>query len=210
MIINKVFNTINIFLLFSLLSGCGKNPLAPGGILGTKVEIHTSTTSSSPILYKGGSLNELTVEIYVVISKLEISITGEVWQEIYTGNKEVKVTNKDATVISDITKSVASGEYHGVRIWFGDKIKAKEYISGSLLYEGEKNNFSVNNPFVFSTLNGKLEYPIIIERGSETFIIFQFPYELAQYAIITDEYWTPYYFGEALKKMSVRTTKFKF
>ena len=184
----KKYALLFIALCYSFISGCNKNPLAPAGTIGFAGENKTQSFAS-PHLRKGiakgiGPEIHSPIELTCAIEKIEITTTGEKWIEVFKGNAELKITDSDTTVKTIVSATPADNdEYHGVRIWFGDKIKAKgtvEIYDGIYatdkreIWEKERSGIASLNPFTFTTANFNFD-AFDIERGKETFIIFRFP-----------------------------------
>ena len=99
-----------------------------------------------------------------------------------------------------------------MRIWFGDKIKAKgtvEIYDGIYatdkreIWEKERSGIASLNPFTFTTANFNFD-AFDIERGKETFIIFRFPINSIVYDALS-EWWEISDF----RRIAVRTTRIK-
>lgn len=205
---------ISYCLLLAII-GCSKNPLAPVGSIGFAGENKTLITTNSyfsKTISKGiGPGLHFPIELTVIIEKIEITTTGEKWIEIFKGSTELKITDSDTTAkIVVFPVPVSSDEYHGVRIWFGDKIKVKgtvEIYNGARYtgimetLEKERSGISTCNPVTFTTADFNFD-AFDINRGKEIFIVFRFPLRSIVYDAIGDGWNSADFSG-----IDIRTTR---
>jgi hypothetical protein len=194
-LINRVSYRIvlTIIFLIILLCGCGRNPLAPGGLLQLGIEQKNRTGFSSPHLTMNtpsqnskspGYYYEVT-EIYFTIKKIEFTTDGERWIEAFNGNMEIEAkANSNVDFYVDKFFSVKPDEYHGIRIWIGDKVRMKanviESYTGNIIDTVWKevddagvrvDNFRGDvNPREFTTRTG-LPYPFTVKPNRPLYIL---------------------------------------
>lgn len=227
-----VRHIINAVALGLLGAGCGKNPLAPPGYFGFGVEAGAPKSSQAAGVHHSVSLPPWQAQTFTVtIVKVDVSETGDDWQTVVRDPVTVTVQGNNVAVAVKATapqsqnqkdadfRPLKPGEYHGVRVWFGDRLAATANIYNAV--PDALDNFGAYNPRTYTTRDGGLAFPFTVAPGQEQFVVFSFDFGAsftytctawrdttlgpfcASYASVLDkrpEFWP---------KVTVRVSKFK-
>jgi hypothetical protein len=188
------------FLMFSnllFMAGCAKNALTSPGAISFYSDKISGTGAAAPAINRSTYWFENYVTgAKIYITKIEISIDGTKWEKVCS-ETEVNVTYQDLNRFGSPI-NVPEGQYEGIRIEYEPKVTF--YLANStntvtitslpeqLFYINGSITPIVNN-ITFSSANGYLT-PFKIERGAETFMIFEFrpiPWTLGQDKVVNND-----------------------
>lgn len=132
-------------------------------------------TSAAPG-WKGVTVPSWKVADYTVtIEKVDISQNGDDWIPVLTESRTVKVQG-GLTQIAAVGVEVPSREYQGVRVWFGKTLTAHASGGQAAGLPDTVTDFDQGNPRIYSTRNGGLSFPFILEPKAESDVIFDFDF----------------------------------
>jgi len=170
--LKKGFLCILVFLLLIII-GCGKNFLAPPGMIVIYSGSHSSTSNAKTSFWptKGRSIQyQGEYECIWKLRKIEISIDEESWITIYDGLVEAKYTylfdpasggyigNFYRLAIPPIP--VVEGTYKYAKIWLDSELVVRKVLNNGIVEEKKYYGLDETNP-IYNTLT---TYYIVVER----------------------------------------------
>ena len=168
-------------LVVLVLAGCGKNPLAPPGLLNfgtgeaSVAHVPQGAGGKAPLAWIGSTIR---VQWYAVtINRVDISEDGTTWIPVLT--QSVTLTAKAGVAeVAGSTVGVRPGEYHGVRVWFGSTLHAVAKPPNVVYWTPDEplTDFDRYNPRVFTTRDGSLAFPFNLKSGEGSHIFFGFDF----------------------------------